>query len=56
MAGSQPISTVEPLQTDLYKEALEYLPIQRKLSIGAVEDTLEDEVAAMADKVMRILE
>ncbi len=32
------------------------LPIQRKLSIGAVDDPLEDEADAMADKVMRMPE
>jgi hypothetical protein len=35
---------------------LMFLPIQRKLSIGAVDDPLEQEADAMADKVMRMPE
>ncbi len=35
---------------------LESFPIQRKLSIGAVDDPLEHEADAMADKVMRMPE
>lgn len=34
----------------------EHLPIQLKLSVGAVNDPLEDEADAMADKVMRMPE
>jgi Domain of unknown function (DUF4157) len=46
----------EPLKQDSYKEGLQGLAIQRKLSIGAVDDPLEDEADAMADKVMRMPE
>ena len=35
---------------------IDHLPIQRKLSIGAVNDPLEHEADAMADKVMRMPE
>jgi hypothetical protein len=39
-----------------YKDFLRVLPIQCKLSIGSVNDPLEDEADAMADKVMRMPE
>ncbi len=35
-------------------EPLQAMPIQRKLSIGAVDDPLENEADAMADKIMRM--
>jgi hypothetical protein len=41
---------------DIYKEPLQQTPIQCKLSIGAVDDPLEHEAGAMADKVMRMPE
>ena len=41
---------------DLYTDSLQYFPVQRKLSVGAVDDPLEDEADAMADKVMRMPE
>jgi Domain of unknown function (DUF4157) len=46
----------EPLKEDFYKEGLQGATIQRKLSIGAVDDPLEAEADAMADKVMRMPE
>jgi outer membrane protein OmpA-like peptidoglycan-associated protein len=46
----------EPFKQDSYKEVLQGLSIQRKLSIGAVDDPLENEANAMADKVMRMPE
>ena len=46
----------EPVKSNIYEECLQRLPIQRKLSIGAVDDPLEDEADAMADKVMRMPE
>jgi hypothetical protein len=46
----------EPLQQDNHKKLLQGLSIQRKLSIGAVDDPLEQEADAMADKVMRMPE
>ncbi|MCW3090730.1 MAG: hypothetical protein JWP81_1799 [Ferruginibacter sp.] len=41
-------------EESIYKECLQRLPIQRKLSIGAVDDPLEYEADAMADRVMRM--
>jgi hypothetical protein len=41
---------------DLYTDSLQYFPIQRKLSVGAVDDPLEEEADNMADKVMRMPE
>jgi hypothetical protein len=43
-------------QQHMRKEALQYLPIQRKLSIGSADDPLEQEADAMADTVMRMPE
>ncbi len=40
----------------LYLESLQRYPIQRKLSVGAVDDPLEHEADAMADRVMRMPE
>jgi hypothetical protein len=54
VAAGQPVPAAERLQTDSYKEALGNLSIQRKLSIGAVDDPLEQEADAMADTVMRM--
>lgn len=45
-----------PVKETIYTESLCRLPIQRKLSIGAVDDPLEDEADAMADKAMRMPE
>lgn len=39
-----------------YNESLLPVPIQRKLTVGAVDDPLEHEADAMADKVMRMPE
>jgi len=50
---------VLPLQQqtpNLYIDNFQHFPIQCKLSIGAVDDPLEDEDDAMADKVMRMPE
>jgi Domain of unknown function (DUF4157) len=55
-AANQVMPAQEPLKEDSYKEALQYQSIQRKLSIGAVDDPLENEADAMADKVMRMPE
>jgi hypothetical protein len=55
-AASQAIPAAEPMQPDFYKESIQGLYIQRKLSIGAVDDPLEEEADAMADKVMRMPE
>ena len=41
---------------ELQRESIRHLPVQRKLSIGAVDDPLEDEADTMADKVMRMPE
>jgi pyrrolidone-carboxylate peptidase len=46
----------DELNKDLQQGHISYLPVQRKLSIGAVDDPLEDEADAMADKVMRMPE
>jgi hypothetical protein len=49
--------TVPAQQPDELKTALsESLPIQLKLSVGAVNDPMEHEADAMADKVMRMPE
>ncbi|MDB5086629.1 MAG: hypothetical protein JWR09_623 [Mucilaginibacter sp.] len=45
-----------PEQLDPDTELTERLPIQLKLSVGAVDDPLEYEADAMADKVMRMPE
>ena len=37
-------------------ESFYHFPLQRKLSVGAVDDPLEDEADNMADKVMRMPE
>jgi Domain of unknown function (DUF4157) len=55
-AESKIMPAQEPLREDIYKETLQALPIQRKLSIGAVDDPLEQEADAMADTVMRMPE
>jgi hypothetical protein len=44
------------VQTDIYKEALQGVYIQRKLSIGSVDDPLEQEADTMADTIMRMPE
>jgi Domain of unknown function (DUF4157) len=53
-------AAIEPLQQsegrDIRRESLQGLFIQRKLSIGAVNDPLENEADAMADTVMRMQE
>jgi Domain of unknown function (DUF4157)/Annexin len=54
-AANTVVPASEP-QQDMYKEALQGLLIQRKLSIGAVDDPLEHEADAMADSVMRMPE
>src|SRR5664279_4944791 len=41
-------------QQPLYTDSLQYLPIQYKLTVGAVDDPLEHEADAMADHVMRM--
>jgi hypothetical protein len=46
----------EPPKQDNFKRFIRGLPLQRKLAIGAVNDPLESEADAMADKVMRIPE
>ena len=46
----------ESMNDVLYKENIQRLPIQRKLSIGTVDDPLEYEADAMADQVMRMPE
>jgi Domain of unknown function (DUF4157) len=55
-AENKTISVQEAAGEDIYKECLQGLSIQRKLSIGAVDDPLESEADAMADKVMRMPE
>jgi peptidoglycan/xylan/chitin deacetylase (PgdA/CDA1 family) len=42
------------LQDNMHKAAVQDFPVQRKLSIGAVDDPLEHEADAMADTVMRM--
>ena len=60
-------STIQPILTNaafnkeaakenIYTESLSRLSIQRKLSVGAPDDPLEDEADAMADRVMRMPE
>jgi Domain of unknown function (DUF4157) len=56
LPASQVMSAQEPLKQGGDKEALQGISIQRKLSIGSVNDPLEDEADAMADKVMRMPE
>jgi hypothetical protein len=46
----------EPLRSEIDKESLQRLAIQRKLSIGSPDDPLEHEADAVADKVMRMPE
>lgn len=46
----------QSLKLDLPINALQHLPLQTKLSVGAVNDPLEEEADAMADKVMRMPE
>ncbi len=46
----------EPLKQDWDKEALQGISVQRKLSIGSVDDPLEQEADDMAGKVMRMPE
>jgi Domain of unknown function (DUF4157) len=57
---SSPASEVTPahesLKQDWDKEALQGISVQRKLSIGAADDPLEQEADAMADTVMRMPE
>ena len=65
---AQPITTTLPaqvsdntlvpelLQNDLNKLSVQKTSIQKKLSIGAVDDPLEYEADAMADQVMRMPE
>lgn len=50
------LPAMHTVEQDLYIKSLESFPLQRKLSIGAVDDPLEDEADAMADKVMRTTE
>jgi hypothetical protein len=46
----------ETPQQYLYRESLDRLPIQPKLAVGAVDDPLEAEADAMADRIMRMPE
>jgi hypothetical protein len=55
-AASQVMPAQVPLKEEVYKEALQGISIQRKLSTGAVDDPLENEADAMAGKVMRMPE
>ncbi len=55
-AANTVMPSTEPLKTDVDKEPLQWLPVQRKLSVGAVDDPLEQEADAMADTVMRMAE
>ena len=48
------LNVQEPLLNVIDKESLQRLPIQRKLSIGSIDDPLEHEADAVADKVMRM--
>ena len=53
------LAEVNPLhaqQENVQTNCGHYLSIQCKLSVGAVDDPLEDEADAMADKVMRMPE
>lgn len=54
--SSQEVPVKELMQYGIYTNSLRHLPIQRKLSIGAVDDPLEEEADAMADRVMRMPE
>ena len=47
-------AVIEPGCKDIFSITAQRLPIQRKLSIGAVDDPLEHEADAMADTVMRM--
>ncbi|HSY61906.1 MAG TPA: DUF4157 domain-containing protein, partial [Cytophaga sp.] len=51
-----PLLVTQSVQESLYNISEQRLPIQFKLFIGAVDDPLEDEADAMADKVMRMPE
>ncbi len=54
-SGGQNVSSeTKSKYQDLYKPILNFLPVQCKLSVGAINDPLEDEADAMADKVMRM--
>ena len=48
--------TDKEAQQNIDTGSLQYLPVQRKLSVGAANDPLEEEADAMADKVMRMPE
>ena len=50
------MNAIESVKTDLCKETLQYLPIQSKFSVSAVDNPLEYEANFMADKVMRMPE
>lgn len=41
---------------NIYTDCLQRLPLQRKLSVGAIDDPMEHEADAMADQVMRMPE
>ncbi len=53
-AASREAVSVETLTQETY--GFQRLPIQRKLTVGAVDDPLEAEADAMADRVMRMAE
>jgi hypothetical protein len=56
IASSQTAIDENPLLPDLYQEGINPVLVQRKLSVGAVDDPLETEADAMADKVIRMPE
>ncbi len=53
-AAPEMLPANKPLQGNMHKKAVQNLPVQRKLSIGTVNDPLEQEADAMADTVMRM--
>src|SRR5687767_7257088 len=55
-AESKEVVSKELLKQDIYLDGLQRLPIQRKLTIGEVDDPLEHEADAVAEKVMRMPE
>jgi len=52
--AAEALPGIDALKNNIFKDSLKHFPIQRKLSIGAVNDPLEEEADAMADEVMRI--
>ncbi|WP_082111583.1 eCIS core domain-containing protein [Spirosoma radiotolerans] len=55
-AAEREIVSLDSVSQKPYLTGFQRLPIQRKLTVGAVDDPLEAEADAMADRVMRMAE